>query len=352
MAERRDLDFTYSLTDRVIRLSLGELTDFSGAKYDGDFTLSLRQAQRRKHEYIAEQIGIAPGRRVLDLGCGWGGLLEYVRGAGAIGVGVTLSSAQAAACRRHGLDVHIQDARELTRETFGGFDAVASLGAFEHFCSPEDHAAGRQEDIYRGIFERIAGVLAPSGRFYLQTMVFGPNAVALEKITTARHGTPTPGSSPCWAVSSPARGSPPAVIRSFGARSLTFASSPRRAAAPTTSRRSISGTSGSELRASEKHCSSCTASPLAGELGLPARFHLGRERQPGLLRARAAGPLPDGVRARVAPWPPRRRIGAAQAGGEGGGCAGAARGARGSRPAGARPALRGSGTASPAWPRP
>ncbi len=193
MAERKDLDFTYSLTDRVIRLSLGELADFSGAKYDGDFTLSLRQAQRRKHEYIAEQIGIGPGRRVLDLGCGWGGLLEYVRGAGAIGVGVTLSSAQAAACRRHGLDVHIQDARELTRETFGGFDAVASLGAFEHFCSPEDHTAGRQEDIYRGIFERIAGVLAPSGRFYLQTMVFGPNAVALEKITTA-----APRNSDAW----------------------------------------------------------------------------------------------------------------------------------------------------------
>jgi cyclopropane-fatty-acyl-phospholipid synthase len=184
MAERRDLDFTYSLTDRVIRLSLGELADFSGAKYDGDFSLSLQQAQRRKHDYIAEQIGIGPGRRVLDLGCGWGGLLHYVRGAGATGVGVTLSSAQAAACRRHGLDVHIADARRVTSESFGGFDAVASLGAFEHFCSPEEYAAGRQEDIYRGIFERVAGLLPPSGRFYLQTMVFGPNAVPLEQIST------------------------------------------------------------------------------------------------------------------------------------------------------------------------
>jgi hypothetical protein len=72
MAERQDLDFTYSLTDRVIRLSLGELADFSGAKYDGDFSLSLEQAQRRKHDYVAEQIGIEAGRRVLDLGCGWG----------------------------------------------------------------------------------------------------------------------------------------------------------------------------------------------------------------------------------------------------------------------------------------
>jgi len=53
-------DFTYSLIDRIFRLSLGELADFSGAKYDGDFTLTLEQAQRRKHEYVAGQIGIDP----------------------------------------------------------------------------------------------------------------------------------------------------------------------------------------------------------------------------------------------------------------------------------------------------
>jgi cyclopropane-fatty-acyl-phospholipid synthase len=182
MADKQDLDFTYSLTDRVIRLALGELADFSGAKYDGDFTLTLEQAQRRKHEYVAEQIGIEPGRRVLDLGCGWGGLLNYIRSVGASGVGVTLSSAQVAACRRHGLDVHLHDAREVTRETFGGFDAAASLGAFEHFCSPEDHRAGRQEDVYRGFFDRVASVLPAGHRFYLQTMVFGRNMIAVDEV--------------------------------------------------------------------------------------------------------------------------------------------------------------------------
>src|SRR5438045_2163816 len=111
MADRKDLDFTYTLIDRIVRLSLGELTDFSGAKYDGDFSISLEDAQRRKHEYVAEQIGIGPGRHVLDLGCGWGPLLDFARQRGARGVGMTMSSAQAAACRRHGLEVHLQDAR-------------------------------------------------------------------------------------------------------------------------------------------------------------------------------------------------------------------------------------------------
>jgi len=183
MAERADLEFTYSLIDRIFRLSLGELADFSGAKYDGDFSLSLEEAQRRKHDYVAEQIGIGPDRRVLDLGCGWGPLLDYIRRRDATGVGVTLSSAQAAACRRNGLDVHVQDARQVGRDTFGGFDSVVSLGAFEHFCSPGDYEAGRQEDIYRGLFANVAGLLPEKGRFYLQTMVFGRNMIPVDQIS-------------------------------------------------------------------------------------------------------------------------------------------------------------------------
>jgi cyclopropane-fatty-acyl-phospholipid synthase len=180
MADQSEIDFTYSLTDRVIRLSLGELADFSGAKYDGDLSLSLEEAQRRKHDYVAEQIGIGPGRRVLDLGCGWGPLLDYVRRRGGRGVGVTLSSAQLAACRRHGLDVRLLDAREVTPESVGSFDAVASLGAFEHFCSPDDYEEGRQEEIYRSLFARVAALLPDAGRFYLQTMVFGRRMIEVD----------------------------------------------------------------------------------------------------------------------------------------------------------------------------
>jgi cyclopropane-fatty-acyl-phospholipid synthase len=183
MADQKDLEFTYSLIDRIFRLSLGEMADFSGAKYDGDFSLTLEEAQRRKHDYIAEQIGIEPGRRVLDLGCGWGPLLNYVRSRGATGLGVTLSSAQAEACRRNGLDVHVQDARTVGSDSFGPFDAVASLGAFEHFCSVESYEAGRQDQVYRDLFSHWATVLPPGGRLYLQTMVFGRNMIPIEEVS-------------------------------------------------------------------------------------------------------------------------------------------------------------------------
>jgi len=59
---------------------------------------------------------------------------------------------------------------------------VVSLGAFEHFCSPEEFRAGRQDEIYGDLFGRVASVLPDRGRFYLQTMVFGERMLAPEQI--------------------------------------------------------------------------------------------------------------------------------------------------------------------------
>lgn len=79
MTEKQDIDFTYSTMDKIWRLSMGEMADFTGAKYDGDFSLSLEEAQRRKHEFTAEYLNIEEGSKVLDMGCGWEPFLNYLK---------------------------------------------------------------------------------------------------------------------------------------------------------------------------------------------------------------------------------------------------------------------------------
>jgi cyclopropane-fatty-acyl-phospholipid synthase len=182
MARAADLDFTYSLIDRIFRLSLGEMADFSGAKFDGDFSLTLEQAQRAKHAFVAREVGMGAGSRVIDLGCGWGPFLNYARGQGAVGLGLTLSQGQYEACRRNGLDVHLMDCRAVPRSAFGAFDAAVSIGAFEHFCSPDEFAAGKQEAIYEGFFRSVADLIPDRGRLFLQTMVFGRNMIPADRI--------------------------------------------------------------------------------------------------------------------------------------------------------------------------
>jgi cyclopropane-fatty-acyl-phospholipid synthase len=182
MAEQVDLDYTYSTIDKIFRLSIGQNGDFSGAKYDGDFSLSLEEAQKRKHEYILDSLQIKEGSRILDMGCGWGPFLAFARNKGLIGKGLTLSHGQYSSCKRQGFDVHIKDCRTMTNRDFGKFDGLVSIGAFEHFCSVEDYQKGKQTRIYSDFFENAATLLSSGQRFFLQTMVFGKNMIPLEEI--------------------------------------------------------------------------------------------------------------------------------------------------------------------------
>ncbi len=192
MATKTDLDFTYTKLDKIFRLSIGEHGDFSGARYNGDFSLTLEQAQKNKHQFIVEQLNITRASRVLDLGCGWGPFVSYVtHEIGAECIGLTLSDGQARACQSKNLNVHIKDCRTVKPTDFGTFDAIVSLGAFEHFCSVEEYIAGKQEVVYRDFFQTVYNLLPVGGRFYLQTMTFGENMIPYEEIDiNAKRGSP------------------------------------------------------------------------------------------------------------------------------------------------------------------
>jgi cyclopropane-fatty-acyl-phospholipid synthase len=183
MASKNDLDFTYTKIDRIFRLSIGESGDYSGAKFDGDFSMTLEEAQERKHAFIADSLGIKKNTRVLDMGCGWGPFLQYIKGRGAIGLGVTLSTGQAAACVKNGLDVHVKDCRYITPTDFGTFDVVTCIGGMEHFCSIEEYKAGKQDEVYHNFFMCLKDLLPTGGRFYMQTMVFDKNMMPLEEVS-------------------------------------------------------------------------------------------------------------------------------------------------------------------------
>ena len=182
MATKTDIDYSYSTIDKIWRLSIGEMSDFTGAKYDGDFSLSLEEAQQRKHQFIVENLNIKEGSKVLDMGCGWGPFLNYLRQINAKGIGLTLSQRQHAACTQHGFETKIKDCRTVTIDDYGLFDAVVSVGAFEHFCSINDYKAGRQDEIYQDFFKKVSDLLPANGRCFIQTMAFDEGMIDIDAI--------------------------------------------------------------------------------------------------------------------------------------------------------------------------
>lgn len=99
----------------------------------------LETAQKAKLEHICRKLRLKPGERLLDIGCGWGGLVQYAAARyGVQALGITLSERQAALARSRivaaGLSercqIEVRDYRDLTNEA--PFDKVVSVGMFEH----------------------------------------------------------------------------------------------------------------------------------------------------------------------------------------------------------------------------
>lgn len=121
----------------------------------------LASAQVAKLELVCQKIGLQPGMRVLDIGCGWGSFVQYAaetHGAYVTGVNISIEQLKLAAERCRGLSVEFieQDYRKIT----GHYDRVVSLGMFEH-VGPRN---------YRQYMEVVSRVLADDGLFLLHTI--------------------------------------------------------------------------------------------------------------------------------------------------------------------------------------
>ena len=140
-ADRADISHHYDVGNGFYRLWLDERMVYSCAYFEqGDEDIDT--AQRAKLDLICRKLRLAPGERLLDIGCGWGALVMHAaQNCGVSAVGITLSEQQmllareriAAAGLQDRVDVLLLDYRDLPlRFGEGSFDKVASIGMFEH----------------------------------------------------------------------------------------------------------------------------------------------------------------------------------------------------------------------------
>jgi cyclopropane-fatty-acyl-phospholipid synthase len=133
---QRNVAHHYDLSRELYKLFLDEDLQYSCAYFlsPGD---SLEEAQENKKRHIAAKLRLQPGQRVLDIGCGWGGLaLDIARRADVEVLGVTLSEEQHRLAneeaRERGLDGRVRFELRDYREVQGRFDRIVSVGMFEH----------------------------------------------------------------------------------------------------------------------------------------------------------------------------------------------------------------------------
>lgn len=127
----------YDVSNRFYEMVLGPSMTYTCALYADD-DMSLEEAQWTKYELIAEKLALEPGMRLLDVGCGWGGMVRHVaKEHGVKALGVTLSANQAAWARAKIREEGLQDLVEVRHLDYrevveDGFDAVSSIGLTEH----------------------------------------------------------------------------------------------------------------------------------------------------------------------------------------------------------------------------
>ncbi len=149
----------YDVSNEFYEMVLGPTMTYSCAVFDTPDD-SLETAQEQKYELICRKLGLQPGQRLLDIGCGWGGMVMHAAqhyGVQAVGVTISASQADLAAKRvaEAGLadrvDIRLLDYRDIVD---GPFDAISSIGMFEHVGLAQ----------LGDYFERLHRLVVPGGR--------------------------------------------------------------------------------------------------------------------------------------------------------------------------------------------
>ena len=160
----RNIRHHYDIDHSLYEMFLDEDLQYS-CGYWRDGVTSLEIAQRDKKDHIARKLLLEPGMKVLDIGCGWGGLaLTLARDYGAHVTGVTLSTDQFETASRRvqeqGLGDRITIKLQDYRDEAGTYDRIVSVGMFEH-VGPRN---------FDEFFDHLDGLLAPDGVALVHTI--------------------------------------------------------------------------------------------------------------------------------------------------------------------------------------
>lgn len=163
---KENVQYHYDIGNRFYECFLDENMAYT-CGYQLTSTDSIEQMQNQKHELVCRKLGLKPGERILDLGCGFGGMLRHAaKHYGIMGVGYTLSEGQVEWGNRkiqeEGLDKKIRLELKDYRDAAGPCDKVVSIGMAEHAW---DNRKG-----YGTMMEKIASLLPDGGIGFVHTI--------------------------------------------------------------------------------------------------------------------------------------------------------------------------------------
>ena len=158
----------YDLSGALYALFLDRDRQYSCAYFpdgDNEVGISLEQAQEDKKAHIAAKLRLEPGMKILDIGCGWGGMALYLhRTSGADVTGITLSEEQLKVARQRAVDAGVADHVRFElidyRDMTGTFDRIVSVGMFEHVGTAH----------YRNFFSKCRDLLTAEGVMLVHTI--------------------------------------------------------------------------------------------------------------------------------------------------------------------------------------
>ncbi|MBB6122876.1 SAM-dependent methyltransferase [Sphingobium subterraneum] len=172
MSDINEVEVSYGIDNQFYDMFLDSRKIYSCALFDG--TTDLDSAQGKKLHFIADAAHVTAGQAVLDIGCGWGGNLAFLANErqASRAIGITLSEQQfqeAQQFRSSKIEVQLTDFRDYVPDRL--FDAVVSIGMFEHIATPTQARTGESIDLYREFFSKAWKWTKPGAYLGLQSVI-------------------------------------------------------------------------------------------------------------------------------------------------------------------------------------